>query len=485
MRPLRSMSDEISYYKARLDELTGQVIRGDSVVSRAKRELGQRRKALGILAELQGEVRVDMPEGEVMRRALTATARALKMDRSVMILQDGDGWRVAMSLGYPAAEDPVGKMLGGVAFETRVVTAATVVDARVAELREVLKFPYFVAVPVKVGEREVGLLVSGRLREQKPFYPALDEGDLATWQATAGFLGAALYNGELFRKTVALAGSFSRFVPGDFLRLLERGSILEVGMGDHRAMEMTVLFSDIRGFTSVSEKLSPRETFEFVNGYLKHAAPVIARHGGFIDKYIGDAIMALFPDGPAGAVAAGVELRDAVAAYNAESGLPPISVGVGVHSGPVILGVTGFANRLDCTVIADAVNLASRIEGLTKVYGSPVLASGEAWRQMAESDRPEGRVVDVVRVKGKREPVELVDVFAGDIERVREHKRKTLPMFEAGRAAYVRGDLPAARQHLEQCHGDLAAKVLLGRIAQFEKSGLPVGWDGVVALEAK
>lgn len=484
------MADELSYYRGRLDELTGQVIRSDSLVSRARRELGQRKKAMAILSELQFKVRVDTPETEMIREALKATAAGLKMDRSAFLHRESTGLRVTAATGYPAVEDPIGKSIAEVP-QARLVTTATPVDATIESLHAVLKVPFFVTVPVTAGGREVGFIVSGRLREQKPFYPALDEGDFSTWQATAGFLGAALHNGELFRKTQALATSFARFVPAEFLELLGKSSVLDITLGDSRSMEMTILFSDIRGFTSISEKLSPEATFNFVNGYLKHAAPIIQAHGGFIDKYIGDAIMALFPgdNGPLGAIRAGIGLREAVTAYNAESGLPPIAAGVGIHTGHVILGTTGFQNRLDCTVIADAVNLASRLEGLTKYYGSALITSGETWQKLPAESYPAARLVDRVKVKGKSEPVALYDVFEAEGEAGRSAKLQSAESFAVALAAYTAGDFAAANTALEKLASenpaDLAVKLLQQRIANIKKNGLPLNWTGVTALDAK
>jgi class 3 adenylate cyclase len=494
-------SAELSYYRDRLDELTGQIIKSDSIVSRSKRELGQRRKALALLSELQRTVRADMPEAEVARLALSSAATALKMDRTVLLrTEDGAHFTAAHTLGYPPAEDPalagLSLVLPQFASESasRLVTAATPRDDATSALSAALRLPFFVAAPVFAGKRCAGLIVSGRLREAKPFFPPLDDGDLSTWQATAGFLGSAILNADLFARVKAMADSFSRFVPREFLDLLGRDDLLHISIGDQTHLELSILFSDIRGFTTLSEKLSPEETFAFVNAYLAFAAPVIRRNGGFIDKYIGDAIMALFPRSPEDAVRAGIELQTAADAFNRN---PPlrlpgtVAVGVGIHTGNVMLGTTGYQNgpeaRLDCTVIADAVNLASRLEGLTKYYGSRLILSADTLSKIPYP--PAHRLVDRVRVKGKSDPVLIYDVYAADDPETRALKHGTRHDFAAALSAYTTGDLAAANvllaAVLERHPTDLAALLLATRIQHFQSEGLPENWNGVVSLDTK
>ena len=166
--------------------------------------------------------------------------------------------------------------------------------------------------------------------------------------------------------------SIERFVPHAFLAIVGKPSIVDVELGDNKRQNMTVLFSDIRNFTTLSEKMTPDENFAFINTFLERMGPVIRAHNGFIDKYIGDAIMALFNNAD-DALCAGLAMHDALEGFNAErvaSGLEPIAIGVGLNTGSLMLGTIGEKHRMDGTVISDAVNLASRIESLTKEYAS-------------------------------------------------------------------------------------------------------------------
>ena len=176
-------------------------------------------------------------------------------------------------------------------------------------------------------------------------------------------------NEDMLRQNKA----FVRFVPREFLRFLEIESIVDVKLGDAVQKEMSILFTDIRSFTSLSESMTPQENFNFINGYLGRVGPVIRSRGGFIDKYIGDAVMALFPERPEDAIDAAIELQCTVELYNRHrnnSGYDPISIGIGIHTGSIMLGMIGEAERMEGTVISDAVNMASRLEGMTKEYGA-------------------------------------------------------------------------------------------------------------------
>ncbi|MFO1080503.1 MAG: adenylate/guanylate cyclase domain-containing protein [Reyranellaceae bacterium] len=213
---------------------------------------------------------------------------------------------------------------------------------------------------------------------------------------------------DLRRTNVAI----ERFVPRAFLAIVGKPSIVDVQLGDNKRQEMSILFSDIRSFTSLSESLTPDENFAFLNAYLERMGPVIRDHDGFIDKYIGDAIMALFFDADA-AVRAGLAMLDTLAQYNAEraaAGLPPIAIGIGINSGSLMLGTIGEHHRMDGTVISDAVNLAARIEDLTKRYKKPMLISEHTRRRLADPAAYDIRPVDTAVVKGKTQPVALYEV---------------------------------------------------------------------------
>jgi two-component system sensor histidine kinase ChiS len=246
--------------------------------------------------------------------------------------------------------------------------------------------------------------------------------------------------------------AYSRFVPRQFLTFLAKDSILDVTLGDGAQQVMTVLFADIRSFTTLSEQMTPRQSFDFINSYLRAVGPTMRDHGGFIDKYIGDAIMALFPRGPEDAVRALCAMRSKVKALNEElqrQGSRPIHIGIGVHTGPLMLGVIGEEQRLEGTVIGDAVNLASRLESLTKQYGVTALVSGSTLSQLSSRDAFAHRYLGKVRVKGKQNSIDVFEVFEGDPEELRARKARTKGQLEEAIRRYHIKDFTSAAELLD------------------------------------
>jgi two-component system sensor histidine kinase ChiS len=247
--------------------------------------------------------------------------------------------------------------------------------------------------------------------------------------------------------------AYGRFVPHEFLRFLERESIVDVKLGDQVQKEMSVLFADIRSFTSLSEKMSPKENFDFLNACLSQISPVIRNHNGFIDKYIGDAIMALFPQTPDDAVQAAIDMQKQVMLYNSylqKSGGQPIAIGIGLHTGTLMLGTVGESERMETTVIADAVNLASRLEGLTKTYGVDILISEQTQKRLNSQLQENCRFLGRVKVKGKSQAVDIFEVYDSNIQQIIDLKRQTRADFERGVNFFVEENFAQAEQVFQQ-----------------------------------
>lgn len=278
--------------------------------------------------------------------------------------------------------------------------------------------------------------------------------------------------------------AYARFVPTAFLDLLGKSDVRDVRLGEGVEREMTVLFSDVRSFTTISESLSPSDTFGFINGLLSRTGPVIRENGGIVDKYVGDAIMALFPGPTDDALRAAIALQVAVRDHNLEraaDGKPPIAVGVGLHRGSLMLGTIGEHERMDGTVIADAVNVASRVEGLTKYFGARVIVSGDVRAALADPDAYTFRFLGRVAVMGKRQGIELYEVLDGDPPDRQAAKRAALPAFDAAVAAFVAGAFADAGARFAAICGadpeDGAARYLHERALALEVAG--GAWEGV------
>jgi len=206
--------------------------------------------------------------------------------------------------------------------------------------------------------------------------------------------------------------SIRRFLPESFLKLLGKVDINDIALGDQTEKEMTIVFTDIRNFTALSERLTPKENFDFLNSYLKRMGPIIRAHNGFIDKYIGDGIMALFPESPTDAVRACIEMLKELEFYNQhreKQNYSKIAIGMGIHFGYLMLGLVGEEERLDGTVVSDSVNIASRLESLTKTYHCSIIASDDVRTRVAD-DSIRFTELGSVEVKGKGKPVSIYRV---------------------------------------------------------------------------
>ncbi len=245
--------------------------------------------------------------------------------------------------------------------------------------------------------------------------------------------------------------SIIRFVPHEFLALLQRRSILEVERGDHRALEMNVLFCDIRDFTPLVESMPEGHAFRFINDYLSAMEPPIHRHGGFINQYLGDCIMALFPGRADDAVEAAIDMLTQLEAFNlARPAGHPVRAGIGIHTGPLMLGAIGGKERLDSGVVGDSVNLASRLEGLTKEYGASILISEDTLSLLETPSRFTLRELDHVTPKGKSRRVRIYEVLDALDPRTRALRLSTRDTFLAGVEAYHAERFDAARVAFEQ-----------------------------------
>jgi len=285
--------------------------------------------------------------------------------------------------------------------------------------------------------------------------------------------------------------AYARFVPREFLSLLGKKNIVEVALADNVQMEMTVLFSDIRSFTTISEGMDSEKNFHFLSGFLSKMGPIVRENHGFIDKYFGDAIMALFQSTD-DAVDGAIALRQQLIEYNRirqENQLPPIDIGIGLNTGKLTLGTLGEQDRMDGTVISDAVNLASRIEGMTKMYSVTLLISESTFRGLKDINRFSLRLLDRVRVKGKNEPVTIYEVFSGDPPEIWEKKLAIKRDFEQAVGLYQIKQFQSAKRLFEKCLAlypkDRASEFYIERCNHFIEVGVDENWDGVLNLDSK
>ncbi len=252
-----------------------------------------------------------------------------------------------------------------------------------------------------------------------------------------------------------VAATVKRFIPKEFLDYLNKAEITDLALGDHVKKEMTIFFSDIRAFTELSEKLTIEENFAFINSYLSRVVPLITENGGFVDKYVGDAIMALFPGqtGPDAAIRTAIAMQKKIVEYNghrAKMGYRPISMGVGIHTGDLMLGVVGVNDRMENTVISDAVNLASRLQAITKAFNIGLAISERAFKELEDPGSYKYRFIGKVKVKGKAAPVSVFEIFDGLEPELFERKMKANTFFEQGMLSYYQKDFAGAMYYFKR-----------------------------------
>jgi adenylate cyclase len=254
--------------------------------------------------------------------------------------------------------------------------------------------------------------------------------------------------------------------------------------------ELAFLFTDVRDFTALCEGLAPDKVVELINHYLDLQSTLILENGGDIDKFVGDAIMAVF-EGPRKELAAcksAMQIRAAMAEDKEQrrlGGERVLSIGIGIHSGPVVVGSVGAKDRMDFTSIGDTVNLAARLEGANKTYGTKSLITGAVQAKVREHFLC--REIDLLTVKGKRQPVRIYEVLQ-ELKSAGEKLREIKKYFETGLSLYRRQLWPEAQKafrFLVDRYHDGAAEVFLRRIELFRRSPPPQDWDGVFDLTVK
>ena len=286
----------------------------------------------------------------------------------------------------------------------------------------------------------------------------------------------------------------SRFVPREFLHFLQKDSLVDVKPGDQVQKLMTVLFADIRGFTSMSGQMTLQQTFDFINEYFRQMEPCIKERHGFIDKFIGDAIMALF-QGADDAVRAAVAMVRQLDTWNmqrANQGAPgnrvtPVGIGIGLHTGGLLLGTVGVETRLEGTVISDAVNLASRIEALTRDFGTSLLITEDTYANLRDPSRFSLRQIDSYCNIGMTQMAGLYEVLDAESPEQRTLKLATLAEYQRAQSLYRKREFAAAASGFETVlaanPADGPAQLMMQRCQRLAASGVPLDWLPALRLE--
>ena len=253
----------------------------------------------------------------------------------------------------------------------------------------------------------------------------------------------------------SVAATVSSFIPREYLDYLDKSDVTDLRLGDHVKKEMTIFFSDIRAFTELSERLTVEENFAFINSYLSRMVPLIRENKGFVDKYLGDGVLALYPEkgGPDQAIRSAIAMQSKMQEYNghrAKMGYCPISMGVGIHTGDLMLGVVGVNDRMENTVISDAVNLSSRLQAITKAFNITIAISEQSFKALEDPGAYTYRFIGKVRVKGKAAPIAVFDIFDGIAPDLFDRKMKSNMFFEQGMLSYYQKDFAGAMYYFKR-----------------------------------
>ncbi len=351
---------------------------------------------------------------------------------------------------------------------------------------------------MKVKQRMVGaiILASGRAENYTAAHLKLLV-TLALQSATA-IEGAMLYEKnirevrEREEAILKIHEITKKFVPNEFILSLGKEAITDVRLGDLVEKNVTVLFTDIRDFTTLSENMTPEENFRFVSSFNERLGPIIRKHHGFINQYLGDSIMAIFPSHPTDALNAAIEMQQAILVLNkerSELGLSSIRAGIGMHTGLLIMGITGDEHRLDAATISDTVNTAARIEGLTKYYRSSLLLSSDTLEYIPEEGQYHFRQLGRVLLKGKNKYLQIVECLNGEEDFIRERRNQTIDQFGEAVRFYQLQEFGHAitlfKHVLSVDPDDYPALIFIEKATQYLYHGAPENWSGAVEMHSK
>ncbi len=377
-------------------------------------------------------------------------------------------------------------------------SAAIVPENRIKENLSIKHLKAVMYAPLKVKHRTLGIVILGH-EEKKEFTAAeLKLLTTITLQSASAIESAHLYQKglkesrdreEAIREIHEVS---QKFVPSEFLESLGKENITEVRLGDLVEREVTVLFADIREFTSVSEAMSPKENFLFVNAFNNKMGPIIRKNNGFILQYLGDGFMALFPKGSQHALRASVEMHTELHEYNKErkaKNRMPIKVGMGMQNGKLIMGITGDVKRLDAAIISDTVNTAARVEGLSKHYGTSILLTKECKDNLNTPEEFDFRYLGPVQVKGKQNFIDLYECINGDNTLLLNHKLNTLSTFNEAMNLFFNKEFAMAAVTFQQIFkmntDDQTSKLFLNKSAHLITQEIEENWKGVEMMTTK
>lgn len=506
--PLKADNELVGYVKGDekaglIAQLLNHLLQKESEKKKIGAEVLHLYQEVNLMFDFSDKLAKTIGASDIAQTTLEEASRVIRSDNGVILLWDEKNRQLQVMASVGAlffdqekinSELPVllSIILSG---QSEIITDTT-------ELRRVgIILPHIKSVlysALKVNHRVMGAVILASNEEIQ--YTAADLKLLTTLalQSSAAIESALLYERnireaqereEAMRKIFEATG---KFVPYEFIRSLGHELITDVRLGDQVEKIVTVLFSDIREYTSIAEQMTPEENFRFVCSFNERMGPFIRRHSGFVNQYLGDAIMAIFPGNAADALSAAVDMQKELQQFNLTrqlNGQSPIQIGVGMHTGPLIMGITGDEHRMDACTISDTVNTASRLEGLTKHYKAGIILSEASLEQIENKQAFHLRNLGLVQLKGKQESLKIHECFSGNNEKDIQNKSATLPLFNEGVAHYLNKSFEQAHDAFEKVttrdSSDRTAKFFYQHTLEILEAGLPASKAGVVEMREK
>ena len=440
---------------------------------------------------------------DISKITLEETSRVIRSDNGVVVLWDEESRRLKVMASSGELFFHEEKINSELPLLLKIIFnghAEIITDISLLKDADIIlpQVQSIIYAALKVNQRVMGaVILAGNSPDQ---YSAGNLKLLTTLslQASAAIESALLYEKsirEAHEREEAMRRIYkatNKFVPHEFIKSLGHDLITDVKLGDQVEKIVTVLFSDIREYTTISEQMTPKENFRFVCSFNERMGPIIQQYNGFINQYLGDAIMAIFPGNAQDALSAAIAMQKDVQEFNRQriaGNERPIKIGVGMHTGPLIMGITGDQDRLDATTISDTVNTASRLESLTKYYKGKIIISDATLDQIENKDTFIFRHLGMVQLKGKITSTSIYECFSGDAPEDFQKKISTLSFFEEGMNNYLGQSFENAVNAFEQVlmihPEDLTAKFFLDNAVGFKNNGVPSNWIGVEEMRSK
>ncbi len=441
----------------------------------------------------------------LVARLLDVTLRNAGAELGVLYRVDGDSITVESAGTMVAGSDGVVLTVGEAAENIPVAESVVRLVARTAEpviADCAVNDPHIGTDPV-VKARSIRsllclpLITQGRLQgilylENNQVDGAFTAERFRLLRIISSQAAGALEKARLLDAQTRLIEAQGRFVPEQFLQSLGHSNLLAVELAQGTIKEMDMLFTDIRGFTTIIENMTPDMAMEFINNYLAHMEPVISEHGGFIDNYEGDAILALFDAGSDAGIKAAVAMAKAEHKDNharQAAGQAPVHTGIGVNTDAIMMGVIGGQTRMQATIIGDGVNLASRIESLTKRYKARLLVSEYTVDRLLPETNLTLRPLERVLVVGRVTPVRIFEVLDALDDNQIEKRLTNLPLYMEAVDAYENHRFDDAASMFSEVLAadpdDGGARVLAARAYELLEADLPTGHPPITQLDKK